>query len=160
VLERLRADKSIAIACLVVALGVAFVARGVMAGVTGDDRAGLPVAIESVSPVPQATQAFAGTSVFVDLLPGYSGELTIDGVTIETVALDDLVSQSPSSGSQVSLPPVTIYEAGNATLTFTPSANAPIEAFSEGEHTVRLSYWLVVDGRQAARTYQWTFTVV
>lgn len=159
-LERLRADKSILVACLVVAVGVALVARGVMSGVTGDERAALPPAIESVAPVPEATQAFSGTAVFVDLLPGYTGQFTIDGITIDTVDLDDLVAQSPGGGVQVSLPPVTIYEAGNATLTFTPSEGAPIEAFGDGEHTVKLSYWLVTDGPRAARTFTWTFTVV
>lgn len=158
--RRRRIDPGVVVACLVLALGLVFVFRGLSVGVTGEDRSPLPQAVESVAPVPEASQAFSRTSVFVDLIGGYTGELTIDGVTIQTVALEDVRAANPVSGQQVELPPVTIYESGNATLTFTPSAAAPIDEFTDGLHTVRLSYWPVTEGRQAARTFTWTFTVV
>lgn len=157
---RERIDWSIVVACLVLGAGVAFIVFGVLGGVTGDERARLPEAVESVTPVPNAAQALSQTSVFVDLLPEYTGELTIDGVTIPTVNIADVAVQNPRPGSQVQLPPVTIFEAGNATLTFTPSAGAPIEEFSQGLHTVRLSYWPVTEGPRAARVFTWTFEVV
>lgn len=150
-------DKRVILACFVVAVGVTFVARGLLVSVTGDDRAHLPAAVESVAPVPEAVQAFSGTSVFVDLVTGYTGELAIDGVTIESVNIND-VPRVP--GQQVDLPLKTIYEPGNATLTFTPEAGAPIDEFPDGQHTVRLTYWPLAEGRQSARTYTWTFTVV
>jgi len=160
VLERFRVDKSLVIACLVVAIGVTFVARGVLGGVTGDDRANLPDAVESVIPVPDAVQTLSQASVYVDLVGDYTGELEIDGVPIETVDIGDIAVANPEPGQQVALPPVTIYESGNATLTFTPSAGAPIEAFTSGRHTVRLTYWSIADGPGRARTYTWTFEVV
>jgi len=156
----LKLDKGVVIACLVVAIGIAFVARGLLISVTGDDRANLPVAVESVNPVPEAEQTLSQTNVFVDLITGYTGELTINGITIDTRSLDDLAAANPQPGQQVQLPPVTIFEPGNSTLTFTPTAGAPIESFDEGLHTVKLSYWPLTEGRRAARTFTWTFTVV
>ncbi|MEJ7800711.1 MAG: hypothetical protein WKF60_09335, partial [Ilumatobacter sp.] len=60
----------------------------------------------------------------------------------------------------VDLPPVTIFEAGNSTLTFTPSAGAPVSQFVDGDHTVEVVYWRLDEGRQRARSFSWTFTVV
>jgi hypothetical protein len=157
---RKRLDWTIVVASLVLAAGVATLVFGVLGGVTGDDRAGLPEAVESVTPVPEAAQALSQTAVFVDLLPDYYGQLTIDGVDIETRDIADVVLATPSDGAQVELPPVTIYEAGNATLTFTPAAGAPIEEFAQGLHTVRLTYWPISEGPAAARTFTWTFEVV
>lgn len=157
---RARIDWSIVVACLVLGAGVAFMIFGVLGGVTGDARAGLPDAVESVTPVPNAAQALSQTSVFVDLLPEYTGELTIDGVAIPTIDIADVAVQNPRPGDQVRLPPAAIFEGGNATLTFTPAAGAPIESFSQGEHTVRLAYWPVAEGRDAARVFTWTFEVV
>jgi hypothetical protein len=157
---RQRVDWTVVVACLVLAIGVAILVFGVLGGVTGDERAGLPEAVESVTPVPEAAQALSQTAVFVDLLPDYYGHLTIDGVEIETRDIADVVLATPTAGAQVELPPVTIYEAGNATLTYTPAAGAPIEEFDQGLHTVRLTYWPISEGASAARTFTWTFEVV
>lgn len=155
-----RIDWTVVAACLVLALGVALLVSGVLGGVTGDERAGLPDAVESVNPVPEATQALSQSSVFVDLLPEHYGTLTIDGIEIETASLADIVIAPADDGMQVELPQVTIYEPGNATLTYTPSDGAPIEQFTTGEHTVKLTYWPLMDGPSKARTFTWTFDVV
>lgn len=156
--RRFKIDTATVIGCLVVAVGVAFVTLGLLVSVTGDDRANLPVAVESVNPVPEAEQTLSQTSVFVDLIADYTGELSIDGTVIETRSLAEFQAAQP--GAQISLPPVTIWEPGNATLTFTPREGAAIEEFGDGTHIVRLSYWPVSEGRSAARTYTWSFTVV
>lgn len=148
------------LACFVLAVGVALAVRGVLGGVTGDERAGLPPAVESVVPVPEAAQTLSQASVVVDLLPAHYGTLTIDGNEIETVSVADIVVGPAEPGTQVDLPKVTIYEPGNATLTFTPSEGAPVEQFRSGRHTVKLTYWALADGPTAARTYTWTFDVV
>jgi len=155
-----RIDWTVVLACFVLTAGAAVLVGGVLAGVTGDERAGLPEAIESVNPVPEAVQTLSQSSVFVDLRPEHYGRLTIDGIEIETVNIDDVVRGPATPGSQVDLPKVTIYEPGNATLTFTPSAGAPIERFTTGRHTVKLTYWPLIDGPTAARTYTWTFDVI
>jgi hypothetical protein len=155
-----RVDPSVVLVCGVVALGFALVVHGLLSGVTGDERANLPTLIEDVQPVPEAVQTLSQSNVFVDLATDYTGVLVIDGVEIETVNVDAIGSIQVQPGQQVDLPPVTIYEPGNATLTFTPSAGAPIEEFTEGQHQVTVRYWRVDQGPQRARSYTWTFTVV
>lgn len=155
-----KGDRSVLIVTAVVALGFVLMIRGVLAGVTGDDRTSLPDAIESVNPVPDAVQVLSQSSIFVDLAPNYTGELVVDGVAIETVNVEDFGSLSVEPGQQIELPAVTIYEPGNATLTFTPGSAAAIEEFDEGEHQVVLRFWSIEDGPARARTYRWTFNVL
>ncbi len=156
--RRRRLDKGLLLASLAIALGMVLVIRGLAVGITGDDRVGLPEMIESVEPVPEAVQVLGQTRVFVDLEFGYTGVLVIDGIEIETVNIQDFATQV--SGQQVSLPPVTIFEGGNSTLTFVPNDSAPIEEFSTGIHRVQLIYWEIDVGRERARSFSWFFNAV
>jgi hypothetical protein len=158
--RRRRPDKTLLIASLVVGLGLALVTRGLLIGVTGDDRSPLPPLIEEVRPVPEAEQALSQTSVFVDLAPGYTGVLIIDDVEIETIDVSEVANDRVEPGEQVSIPAGAVYERGNATLSFTPGAGAPIEEFSEGLHRATVLYWRLDETRQRARTYTWTFNVI
>lgn len=155
-----RVDRSVVVVTAIVAVGFVIVLNGVMSGVTGEERADLPDLIESVEPVPEAVQVLSQSNVFVDLAPDHTGVLVIDGVEIDTVNVDELGSLSVQPGQQVDLPPVTIYEPGNATLTFTPNEGAPIEEWTEGEHRVQVIYWRIDEGRQRSRSFSWTFSVV
>lgn len=155
-----RIDKTLVIVSLVVGLGLAFVTRGVLVGVTGDDRSPLPDAIERVDPVPDSEQVLSQTGVFVDLASGYTGELSIDGVSIPTIDISEVSSDRVEPGVQIDIPPGAVYEPGNATLTFIPSAGAPITEFTDGVHRVTLRYWRLDENDQRARTYTWTFNVV
>lgn len=157
---RRRVDKTVIIVSLLVALGMVLVIRGLLVGITGDERNNLPDLVERVDPVPEAVQALSQSNVFVDLAAGFTGVLVIDGIEIETVNVDELGSVTVEPGQQIDLPPVTIYEPGNATLTFSPSDDAPISSFDSGDHQAEVIYWRIEDGRQRARTYTWTFTVV
>lgn len=141
------------IALCIVAMGYAL-----SIAVTGDEGTHLPAAIEKIDPVRNATQMPAQTQVIVDLLAGYTGVLVIDGLELETVNLDELRG-SVKPGQQITLPPTTVYEPGNATLTFDPSADSSIPEFEQGEHLVEVIYWKVTDGRERARSFSWTFTV-
>ena len=154
-----RGDRKVLIVVGIAALGFVLMIRGVLSGVTGDDRISLPDAVEDVTPVPGAVQVLNQTSVFVDLAPGFTGEFVIDGEPIETINVDEVGAVTVEPGQQVDLPPVTIYEPGNATLTFSPSSGAAIEEFTEGEHRVVLRYWLIEDGPARARSFTWTFNV-
>lgn len=144
---------SLTIAVCLVAIGVAL-----SLAVTGDEGAHLPEHIESIEPVAGATQTPAQASVIVDLVAGYEGVLVIDGLELETVNLGDLRDEA-TPGQQVSLPPTTVYEPGNATLTFDPSPESSITAFSQGRHVVQVIYWETVQGRGSARSYTWSFEV-
>jgi hypothetical protein len=132
--------------------------------VTGDDQQDLPDTIESINPVRGATQVLQQSSVFVDLAEGYEGELTIDGVVIPTLSLDELSSapgvSTPQPGEQITLPPVAVYEPGNATITYTPVEDGPIEQFESGQHTVSVRYWPITEGESRARSFTWDFYVV
>jgi len=158
--RRFKIDKTLLYVSLVVGLGLALVTRGLLLGVTGDERSHLPEAIERVDPVPDAEQALSQTSIVVDLATGYIGTLVIDGVAVETIDVSEVADDRVQPGQQVSLPPGAVYEPGNATLTFTPSAGAPIEEFLDGEHQVTVRYWPLDENEQRARTYTWSFNVV
>lgn len=144
---------SLAIAVCLVAIGVA-----VAGSVTGRAAYRLPDEIEQIDPLPAAVRVPAQSSVFVDLQPGYEGVLVIDGLELETVNIESLQDKN-KPGQQIKLPPTTIYEPGNATLTFDPSDDAQISSFSQGEHRVRVIFWKVLEGRSNARSYSWTFNV-
>lgn len=154
------ADRTLLLVVLLLGVGVFFVVRGLLVGITGDDQAGLPELIEEVNPVPDAVQVLNQGNIFVDLATGYTGVLVIDGIEIDTVNIDEIERIDVEPGQQVDLPPVTIYEAGNATLTFTPNPEAPITQFVDGEHTAEVIYWRVDEGRQRARSFTWIFNVV
>lgn len=153
-----RIDKGLLVASLAIAIGLLLVVRGLAVGITGDDRVRLPELIEEVEPVPEAVQVLNQSRVFVDLETGYTGVLVVDGVEIETVDIQDFATQE--AGEQVDLPPVTIFEGGNNTLTFVPNDDAPITEFTSGLHRVEVIYWEIEVGRQRARSFTWTFTVV
>jgi hypothetical protein len=157
--RRRRIDARLLIASLLIAAGVVVVVMGVSASVTGRERQGLPAAIESVTPVNLSEAVPAQTSIIVDLQSGFTGELAVDGVAIETVDLSDLGVLTPQPGEQVTLPTATIFEPGNATLTFQPTEGAPVEELRQGAHRVTVRYWPIEEGPQAARTYGWSFTV-
>ena len=157
---RRRIDRGLLIVSAVIGLGLLLVARGLLIGVTGDARVELPATIESVVPVPDAEQALAQTNIFVDLAPGYTGVLVIDGLEIDTVDLSSLQDGGTDPGEQISVPPVTVFEPGNSTLTFTPSSSGPIERFESGMHQVTVVHWPIAEGRERARSFTWRFNVI
>ncbi|MDO8361355.1 MAG: hypothetical protein Q7V88_00520 [Actinomycetota bacterium] len=145
-------------ASLVIATCLVGIGLAVGSAQTGTDRYNLPDAIERIDPVRSATQVPSQSSVFVDLEAGYRGVLVIDGLELETVDLDDL-KDATNPGKQITLPPTTVYEKGNATLTFDPAPGSSITEFSQGEHIVKVIYWKIIEGQSRARSYTWTFTV-
>jgi hypothetical protein len=157
--RRRRIDVRLLVASLLIAAGVVAVIIGISSSVTGRQRQGLPAAIESVSPPNLSEAVPAQTSIVVDLASGYTGELFVDGVRIETVDLGDLGVLTPEPGQQVILPKATIFEPGNATLTFQPTEGAPVEELVQGAHRVTVRYWPLEKGPEAARTYGWSFSV-
>jgi hypothetical protein len=149
---------------LVIAGGLVMIILGFMSSVTGRKALALPATIENIDPVRGAVRVPAQTEVFVDLLAGYTGVLVVDGVELQTVDPNDpndpFAVSKPPPGQEVTLPPTTIYERGNATLTFVPTKGARIESFAQGNHSATVIFWKIVGGsRQRASTYTWTFSV-
>ncbi len=148
------------LACsFVIAGGLVMVILGFMSSVTGRKALALPSTIENIDPVRGAVRVPAQTEVFVDLLPGYTGVLIIDDIELETVDRSNLGTPNQVPGQQVSLPASTIYERGNATLTFVPAEGAAIESFSQGTHTAKVVFWKVLESRDRSQSYTWTFSV-
>lgn len=154
-----RPDAATFVAILLLTVGFVFVIGAGLVGITGSDRYRLPATVEEVSPLPDSVQVPVQTSVKVDLATGYTGVLVIDGIELPTVNLADISSRA-KPGVQVNMPPATIYEAGNATLTFTPSDDAPITSFASGRHDVQVIYWAPEQGRGRSRTFAWSFNVL
>ena len=121
----------------------------------------LPDAIERVEPVPggrAGTQPDrACSSIWLRATPACSSS-TASRSRRSTSRRSPTIRIEP--GQQVTIPPGAVYEPGNATLTFIPSAGAPIEQFLDGEHEVTVRYWLLEETEQRARSYTWTFNVV
>ena len=158
--RRRRIDRGLLLASAGIAVGLVLIGLGVIVSVTGDEATKLPDEIESIAPVPDAVQVLSQSSVFVDLLSGYTGVLIIDDVEIDTIDLGEIDSSGVEPGQQIDIPPVTVYEPGNATLTYTPSEGAPIETFATGLHRTQVIYWRIEEGRSQARLYTWTFNVI
>jgi hypothetical protein len=157
---RRRVDPKLLVASLVIAIGLVLIGYALLRAVTGDEAANLPPAVEEVTPSPAAIQVPQQSQVVADLKAGYEGRLVIDGVQLPTIRLDQLGSVDIEPGEQIDVPPGVLYEPGNATLTYTPSENAPIERFESGPHTVTVIYWLSEQGPSRARSFTWTFTSV
>jgi hypothetical protein len=142
-----------------IAVGLVIVGIGVLSAETGRDALDLPAAIQSTNPIRGSVRVPAQTPVVVDLEAGYEGVLVIDGLELPTIDLSETGNPQQEDGKEVQLPPGTVFEPGNATLTFTPSRGAPIETFAEGLHTVNVVFWKTVEGRDSASSYAFTFSV-
>jgi hypothetical protein len=152
-----RLDRGLLLASLVIAGGLALIIWGFFTATTGDDGIDRPEVIEELSPVENAVQVLQQEQVRVDLEFGYEATLVIDGIELPTTVLNEIEA---APGEQVDLPPTAILDVANGVLTFQPTDGASIESFSEGRHEARVIYWRDVDGRDSARSYRWSFTVV
>jgi hypothetical protein len=142
----------------IIAAGVVLAVTGVLRGVTGASRDNLPALVQSVLPEPGAQTVPHQSRVFVDLDAGYTGVLIVDGLELTTLTQAELQQQA-GDGKQIGTPVTTVYEEGNATLTFQPVKGAPIESLDTGQHVVEVVYWKLIEGRSASRSFQWTFNV-
>lgn len=135
-------------------LGLALVIYGFSTAKTGDDDVRITdPAIERLIPKPGDLVLRQG-QVGIDLAPGYTGVLVIDGQEIATYQVGQ--SESPTAFDQ-SLD--VQYDQGTGTLLYTPRTGGPIEAFSPGGHIITARYWQLQQGREASRTFTWTFSV-
>ena len=133
---------------------------GCCAAVTGDEVTNLPDAIDGIRPAPDAEQVLQQTQVVVDLAEGYEGELTVDGVALQTIRLDELAPVDVEPGQQIEVPPGAVFEPGNGTLRFTPAEGRPIETFDPGIAHGDRHVLAHRGGPDAARSYGWTFDVI
>ena len=142
-----------------VAVGLTSIVFGLRSGLTGRDASGLPSAIENISPA-NGDKILQQSQIIVDFAEGYNAVLTIDGIELPTVRLDELSSSgmAPKPGAQVELPPTAVFDPGNYIISYQPQEGAPINKFKQGEHSASVRYWLFTEGETSARTYNWKFT--
>jgi len=155
-------DVKLLLASFGIALGVVFIVLGINSSVTGREQQQLPDAIEDIAPIRGATQVPQQSQLLVDLQPGYSARLTVNGVELEIVSLADLGfgTSVPEPGAQVDLPKTALLEPGNNSITYTPVEGGPIEQFEPGSNSATVIYWRTIEGPSTARSYTWLFTVV
>ena len=157
--RRKRIDKQMLLVSIGVAVGLASIGFGLRSGLTGRDASGLPSAIQSISPG-NGDKILRQSQIIVDFVEGYNAVLTIDGIELPTVRLDELTSNgiAPKPGAQVELPPTAVFDPGNYIISYQPQEGAPINEFKQGEHTASVRYWLFTEGETRARIYNWKFT--
>jgi len=156
---RKQIDKPMLLISIGIAVGLASIGFGLSSGLTGRDASGLPSAIENISPG-NGDKVLRQSQIIVDFIDGYYAVLTIDGIELPTVRLDELTSSgiAPKPGAQVELPPTAVFDPGNYIISYQPQEGAPINEFEQGEHTASVRYWLFTEGEIRARTYTWKFT--
>jgi hypothetical protein len=144
------------------ATGVTLIVLGVLWSRTGRDALDYPDAIESTSPAPGDRQVLRETAVEVKLKGGYSARLTIDGIALNTINLDEYLQSvgAPEPGEQIRFPPGAIFDAGNARITFQPTDDAQISEFTIGIHNATVTFWKTIEGERTADSFSWTFEVL
>lgn len=101
------------------------------------DRRRLPAALELVAPAPHST-VLRQTSIVVDMLPGYSVELRVDGFAVPASE----ITGSPSLGR---------YE-------WEPGAGKTLEAWTPGSHHVEVT-WNTASGLPDIGDFAWEFRI-
>jgi hypothetical protein len=140
---------------------LAIIVVGFRSAVTGDESMRLPEAILTIEPG-DGHRVLRQTRIFVDFAPGYRGVLFVNGVEIPVVRIDELTAAdgtAPQPGEQVVLPPVAIYDPGNASLVFQPQRGAVVESLRQGPHDVTVLYWRVTESKDQSQQYSWSFQV-
>lgn len=156
-----RVDKATALASVLIGVFLAVIVVGFRSAVTGDDQMRLPEAIVAIEPG-DGHRVLRQTRIFVDFAAGYQGVLFVNGVEIPVVRIDQLTAAdgtAPQPGEQVVLPPVAIYDPGNASIVFQPQRGAAVESLRQGPHDVTVLYWRVTEGRDRSQQYSWSFQV-
>lgn len=123
------------------------------------ESASHPAAVEDpavVSRMPEPTaHVLRQSSVGVELLPGYDGELTINGIRIPEDQLDGVIPpDSPAYDPKLGLRPNTRNK-----VFFTPGPDKAINRYPTGEVTVTARFWSIADGPATARSISWAFFV-
>jgi hypothetical protein len=138
------------------AVGIVLVVYAFTSARTGNDAQRLNnPAIQALIPN-QDDLVLRQSEVGIDLAPGYTGQLIIDGQALPT---ETVVAVQPNAGGKVT-PIVNVrFDPGDNTLLYQPEdvAGAPIKQFDPGRHTITARYWKLDEGETTARQYTWSF---
>lgn len=160
-LPRSRKISALVLSALV-SLGLALIISGVQGSVTGREQSRLPDEIEQIQPA-LGDKVLNQANIVVDLAPGYTGRLLIDGLAFPTVSTAEAEpAGATNAGPTTTIPfdPDTVrFDAGNNTLSYQPRPGGTIERFAVGRHTAKAIYWKIVDGEAQSYSYFWYFDV-
>lgn len=158
--KRRKLTPEIIVVSVAVAAGLVLVFLGLTSATTGRDALGYPEAIVDIAPAPNDRQVLSQTEILVDLADGYEAVLVLDGIELPVTKLEDVTGLLAKPGQQIELPPTAIYDQGNSLIRFEPREGAPVERYRTGVHQVQVIFWKIEDGRNASRSYSWSFEVL
>jgi hypothetical protein len=140
------------------ALGLMFIVLGVGAARTGRDAQDLPTQIERISPS-KGDSVLQQTPLLVDLIPGYTGELEVNGLAIPVEEVRAATNPEPGQTVAAAESLVTKFDPGSNTLTYVPQDGAIVERLPLGQNTIKVVYWRLDEGPTRALSYTWQFEV-
>jgi hypothetical protein len=123
----------------VVVIVAAAITGLVIAGEDSDNDQAGDAAIEQFIPA-EGAQLVQQAPIGIDLAPGYSGTLALNGVAIPEDELD-------------TTPALNLVR-------FTPGPGKQVERYDEGPNCVLATFWLISDGPGVATSRYWCFTVL
>lgn len=91
----------------------------------------------------------------VELLAGYDGSLTVNGVNIPEDQLDGAIGP----GDPAYDPKLGIRPNNRNRVFFTPGRGKAVDHYTTGEVLVVARFWKIADGPSTARTISWAFFV-
>lgn len=150
-----RWPRRIGSACILAA-AVAFVVVAVQRASDSTDAvtAAADPAVVRQAPAP-GTHVLRQSRVGAELLPGYDGQLTVDGRAIPEDQLDGAIGPDhPGYDPELGVRPNTRNQ-----VFFTPGPGKEVERYRSGEVAVELRLWKIADGPETARTISWVFFV-
>lgn len=95
-------------------------------------------AVEALIPAPES-EVLSQNSIGIDLAPGYTGELSINGSPVPDEELVD--------------------DRQTFRILYQPAENSALGTLPAGENCAQALVWPIEDGRQNARTVSWCFNV-
>jgi hypothetical protein len=133
---------------LLVVLSAAGVGAFVVAGLLGSGSSGAcnqPAAIDRLIPGCDES-VLRQAQVGVDMAPGFTAELTINGTPIPKDQLQSIgIRSDPSKG------------VAPDTFVFVPGDGKAIEGLEPQQNCATVRYWSLADGEDSAKTYSWCF---
>lgn len=145
----------IAATTVVLALAAAIFAYGCSKGQTADEAASNP-AIVAQFPAPGG-RALRQTDLGAELLVGYDGRLTINGIDIPEEQMEGAVD--PSTLSEQELRQFGVRPSSRNRVVFRPGPGKVIESLDPGPVTIVLRYFKDRRESTTARVVTWTATV-
>jgi hypothetical protein len=144
------------IASIGVAFGLFLIVLAAMSATTGQDELNLPSEIELVYPR-EGDTILRQETISIDLIPGYTGVIEIDGIRLPTDQVETSANVAPGD----TVPDVLSakFDPGTNRLTYQPRTGAPIEQFNVGTHDILVIYWRMDQGPERAYSYRSTFKV-